>query len=409
MGRLTATFCRTAPDGRHGDGAGLYLWVRGGSKLWIYRFQLNGKRRDLSLGPYPLVTLAEAREAAYQARRLVKVEKLDPVLSRRRSRSLRFAEAAQKCIRAKAPGWSNAKHAEQWASTLQAYAFPVLGALDVAEVATDEVVAALKPIWSDKPETASRVRQRIEAVLDFAKAAGYREGENPARWRGHLDQLLPAVSKRKRVKHHAALPYAEAPRFWADLAKRKGISAAALRWTILTGCRTGETLGARWGEIADGVWTVLTAQDEDLHRAPGTAISRRPGAAGRAEAPRCTRCSLEPRASSCPIWPCCRCCGSSGRPDCPRVSIDVQGLDRRADRCAPPCGRAGPRACHSRRGGAGISPRGFIGQARRADGAVGCVFIQRGKTLIKDQPTGNSFYVNRLRRTLESLQRLRCA
>ena len=197
---------------------------------------------------------------------------------RSRAKRLTFKAAADALIESKRPGWRNAKHAAQWGSTLAAYAHPKLGDLDVSVVNTAAVLDVLRPIWAAKPETASRVRQRIEAVLDYAGAIGARTGDNPARWRGHLDHLLPRPSTVKQVGHHPALDWREAPAFMAELAKREGLGAKALAFAILTAARSGEARGMTWREVddADGIWTVpaqrIKAGKE--HRVPLTVAAR---------------------------------------------------------------------------------------------------------------------------------------
>jgi integrase len=181
-----------------------------------------------------------------------------------------FQECADRYLAAQEAGWSNAVHRKQWRATLAAYVHPVIGSLPAALIDTSLVVTALEAIWTSKPETASRVRGRIESILDWAKARGYRAGENPARWRGHLDHLLPHHRKIARVKHHAAMPYALLPEFMHDLRGREGIAARALEFTILTAARLGETLGARWDEIAGNLWTVPAERMKSRreHRVP---------------------------------------------------------------------------------------------------------------------------------------------
>ena len=255
---LSARKVETAGPGRHGDGHGLFLYVKpSGSKSWVLRYQVMGKRHDLGLGPFPEVSLAMARQRALEARRLI-IEGEDPIAKRRQAKPKTFKDAALELIESKRPGWKNAKHAAQWTSTLEAYAFPSLGRMQVAQIATADVIGALNPIWSDKPETANRVRQRIEAVLDYASALGMRTGDNPARWRGHLDNLLPKPTKVKAVKHHPALPHAEIADFMADLSGRAGVATRALRFTILTAARSGETRGMMWGEVdlENATWTI---------------------------------------------------------------------------------------------------------------------------------------------------------
>lgn len=260
IGRLTDRTVKAAPPGRRGDDAvrGLMLAVQpGGSRSWVLRYQMAGRRRDMGLGPYPEVGLARAREKAMEARRLAK-DGRDPLAERARVPALTFRAAAEALVESKRPGWRNAKHAAQWASTLEAYAYPGLGALDVKAVDTAAVLGVLRPVWTAKPETASRVRQRVEAVLDYAAATGARAGENPARWRGHLDHLLPRPSKVRAVEHHAALDWREGPAFMAELAGREGTAAKALAFAVLTAARSGEVRGMAWREVdlAAAVWTV---------------------------------------------------------------------------------------------------------------------------------------------------------
>jgi len=255
---LNARKVETALPGRHGDGRGLFLYVKpSGARSWVLRYQVHGRRRDLGLGAYPEVSLAMARERALEARRLI-AEGEDPIAKKQQAKPKTFKEAAQELIESKRPGWKNAKHAAQWTSTLEAYVFPKLGQMQVAKVETADVIGALKPIWAVKPETANRVRQRIEAVIDYTSALGIRSGDNPARWRGHLENLLPKPTKMRAVKHHPALPHAEIADFMVALEQRHGVAARALAFTILTAARSGETRGATWAEIdlAAKVWTI---------------------------------------------------------------------------------------------------------------------------------------------------------
>ena len=234
---LTARKVETAGPGRHTDGRGLMLYVKpSGARTWVLRYQINGRRRDLGLGAWPDVSLAAARERAIDARRLL-AEGVDPLDQRRKVYTLAFSDAAAALIENKRSGWRNAKHAAQWSSTLETYAFPMLGSLDVRNIGTQEVLAALRPFWTKKPETASRVRQRIEAVLDYAAAMGAREGDNPARWRGHLDHLLPKPTKVRAVRHHPAMLWRDLPAFMLELVARDGLAARALAFTILTAAR----------------------------------------------------------------------------------------------------------------------------------------------------------------------------
>jgi len=247
--KLSARKVETAGVGRHGDGRGLFLYVKPTlARSWVLRYQVQGRRHDLGLGAYPDVTLAMARQRATDARRLILAGD-DPIAKRRQAQPKTFKDAALELIESKRSGWKNAKHAAQWTSTLEAYVFPTLGPMQVTKIATADVVGALKPIWSQKPETANRVRQRIEAVLDYASALGIREGDNPARWRGHLDNLLPKPTKVRAVQHHPALPHADISDFMGALSTRKGVSARALIFTILTAARSGETRGMTWAEV----------------------------------------------------------------------------------------------------------------------------------------------------------------
>jgi integrase len=253
--------------GYYGDGGGLVLRVSdSGSKVWLYRYKAHGRVREMGLGPIRDVSLAEARDAAREARRLRRTG-VDPIDAKRErkaaaqldaARTVTFAQCAAAYMENHRSSWTNPKHAAQWETTLRTYAYPVFGNLPVAAIDTALVVKVLDPIWSEKPETAGRLRGRIEAVLDFTKVRGYRDGENPARWKGHLSNALPALRKVRKVKHHAALPYAEIGSFIADLRQREGGAAAALEFAILTAARTAEAIGARWSEIdmAEGIWTV---------------------------------------------------------------------------------------------------------------------------------------------------------
>jgi integrase len=252
--------------GMHHDGRGLYLQITLGGASWVLRYMLNGKAREMGLGPLADFGLQDARAKALDARRL-RYAGIDPIEHRRAERAARalseakgvtFKECSESYIAAHRPGWRNAKHADQWEATLGTYAAPVIGALPVQAVDTALVLKVLEPIWTTKPETASRLRGRLENILDWAKVRGFREGENPARWRGHLDKLLPASGKVRKVEHHAALPYAELPEFMTALRAQEGVSARALEFAILTAARTGEVIGARLNEISERekVWTV---------------------------------------------------------------------------------------------------------------------------------------------------------
>lgn len=267
--------------GYYPDGGGLYLQVsESGSKSWLFRFVLSGKERQMGLGPFHTVTLAEARAAAVECRKLL-LAKIDPIEARNAKRagealnaakSISFNECATAYIDAHRAGWKNGKHAGQWTNTIETYCGPVFGALPVQGVDTGLVLKALEPIWTAKHETATRLRGRIESVLDWATSRGYRTGDNPARWRGHIDNLLPAISKRRRVKHHPALPYDQMGAFITSLRKQDGTAARLLELLILTATRTGEAIGAKRSEFDLGaaMWTIpaerMKADKE--HRVP---------------------------------------------------------------------------------------------------------------------------------------------
>jgi integrase len=282
-GRLTALrVSRARRPGMYADGGGLYLQVTEGGRSWIYRYMLNNRAREMGLGPLALYGLSEARVLAQDARRL-RHQGIDPIEARRAAReetrldaakAMTFQECAERYIASHCAGWRNAKHAEQWESSLRRIAFPVIGALAVQAIDTTLVMKVIEPIWEEKPETASRVRGRIESILDWAKVRGYRAGENPARWRGHLDHLLPARSKVLKTNHYAAMPYKDLPGLLVELRKKKGIDARALEFTILTAARVSEAVGARWCEISGDVWTVPAERMKGgkPHRVP---LSRR--------------------------------------------------------------------------------------------------------------------------------------
>lgn len=240
-------------EGRYGDGGGLWLQVRDAQhRSWLFRFKREGRGHWMGLGPAQDITLAEARDKARECRRLLLAGK-DPILERRTTRAaaagIVFREVAAQYVAAHETTWRNATHRKQWASTLAAYVFPVLGDLPAAQIETADVLRVVEPIWQAKPETAARVRGRIEAVLDYATARGWRAGDNPARWRGHLAHLLPARAEVAAVKHHAALPWAEIAAFMGLLRGQAGTGALALQFSILTAARTGEVIGATWAEI----------------------------------------------------------------------------------------------------------------------------------------------------------------
>ncbi|HVO04724.1 MAG TPA: integrase arm-type DNA-binding domain-containing protein [Candidatus Cybelea sp.] len=253
--------------GLFADGDGLYLQVgAAGARSWIFRYQLGGRRRDMGLGSVSDLPLADARERVREARRQVAAG-VDPIDARKAAvaekalaaaKATTFKEAAEAYIEAHRDAWKNAKHRDQWDATLARYAFPKIGALPAGSIDTGLVLKVLEPIWKSKTETANRLRGRLESILDFARVRGWRSGENPARWKGHLDHILAAPSEIAAHVHHAAMPYDELPAFWPRLQLYGGMAARALEFLILTAARTGEVLGATWAEIDldKAVWTV---------------------------------------------------------------------------------------------------------------------------------------------------------
>ena len=274
IGKLTALAAsRAKTRGYISDGGGLYLQISAnGAKSWVFRFRdgpvPEGKQqaplREMGLGPVHTISLAEAREHARKCRKL-RLEGKDPIAERKAevaraaleaARAITFKDAAEKYIEQHKVGWKNAKHAAQWPATLEAYVYPILGPLPVQDIDRPLVLKVLEPIWNSKRETASRVRGRIAEVLEWAKERGYRDGENPARWRGK--GTLPQRTKTQTIKHHSALPYVEIGAFMAKLREQGGSSPMALELVILTAARTSEVIGATWGEVdlKAGVWTV---------------------------------------------------------------------------------------------------------------------------------------------------------
>ncbi|WP_297370033.1 site-specific integrase [Acidocella sp.] len=278
MEKLSPVAVRNAnKPGMYGDGGGLWLHVGPNAigpdgkptktgKSWVFRYMIDGRAREMGLGPLHTISLAQARDLARSARQQV-LQGDDPLEAKHTDRQARRREAAkaitfracaERYIAANRPAWANEKHASQWENTLSTYVFPVIGALSVGEIDTGHITKILQPIWTVKSETASRVRGRIEVVLNYAAVHGWRTGENPARWRGHLENVLPKKSKVAKVEHHAALPWQEIGPFMTRLNMEKGASALALRFAILTAARTGEVIGAKWEEIdrVNKIWTV---------------------------------------------------------------------------------------------------------------------------------------------------------
>jgi len=278
MHRLTARQVAAAvpPEGENKpllhDGGGLYLQLMrsvsayGINKSWIYKYELHGKRREMGLGSLQDFTLAEARQRHRVLRQQVS-DGIDPLTARRQRNAERVAEAAkamtfrdcfEACLASHEGGWKNAEHRRQWRTSIEQDVLPILGDLAVDDIGTPHIIKVLEPIWKTKPETASRTRGRIERVLAWATVRGFRSGDNPARWRGHLQEMFPAVGKIAKVNHHKAMPYVDVPPFMSKLREVDHIAARALEFTILCAARTGETLGAAWSEISllDATWTV---------------------------------------------------------------------------------------------------------------------------------------------------------
>lgn len=282
---LTELKIKHAAQGMHLDGDGLYLQITGaGAKSWIFRYQLNTRRREMGIGPLATVPAKEARRRAAEMRVLVAAG-TDPIDERKRvaaqeaerkaqqtAHAVTFKEAAEDYIKANRAGWRNAKHVQQWGNTLATYVYPVFGHLPVAMVDDAQVLEVLTPIWTTKTETAKRIQGRIENILDAAKARKLRTGENPARWRGHLDKLLPKPSKVAAVKHHPALAYDQIATFLPKLREVQGVSALALEFLILTAARSGEVLRSSWHEIDEvsGTWTIPASRMKagKVHRVP---------------------------------------------------------------------------------------------------------------------------------------------
>lgn len=262
----------------HVPGLALHISTTG-AKSWILRVMIGEKRRDIGLGPFPSVSLARAKDDAAGKRDQIR-NGIDPLIARSEALAalkaeqasfITFEQAATQYIKAHEAGWKNLKHAQQWRSTLKTYAFPVLGSLHVKGVGLEHVLQVLEPLWGTKNETASRLRGRIESILDWAKVRGYRQGENPARWKGNLDSLL-ARRRKATIKHHAALDWQQCPAFMVELFGMDSDSARILQLCILTACRSGEVRGACWSEfdLNQGVWTIPAGRmkAEKEHRVP---------------------------------------------------------------------------------------------------------------------------------------------
>ena len=269
-GKLAPVVLRKLSDGWHADGGNLYLFVRGTGRTWVFRYTApDGRRRNMGLGSLDTIPLARARTEAAKLRTEVRDpfsptdpqerRKQDRVATRLdRARRMTFKSCAATYIDSQKHGWKSPKHTAQWESTLATYVYPLIGDLPIAEVDTALVIKCLDPIWTTRNETASRIRGRVESILDFAQTSGFRTGENPARWKGHLENILAAPSKVQVVKHHAALPIGEVGTFMQLLCQREGIGARALEFAILTAARSGEVRGTTWSEIdlSGAIWTI---------------------------------------------------------------------------------------------------------------------------------------------------------
>lgn len=286
---------KATKPGLYGDGGGLYLQItKDGIKSWLFRYMINGKARGMGLGPLHTISLAQAREKAHECRSFL-LKGLDPLDEKEKSQvaakeeaesiakaksvappaappEKTFRDCADELINSKKSGWQNEKSEDQWRNTLEKYAYPVIGDLAVSVIDTAHVMRILSPIWAEKTETASRVRGRIESVLNYAKVFGYRNSENPARWKGHLDHLLPKESAVTTVQHHLALPYKELPEFMEKLRGKDSIAAYALELLILTATRSNETRGSLWQEfdLEEKIWTIpaMRMKAKKVHRIP---------------------------------------------------------------------------------------------------------------------------------------------
>lgn len=277
MRRLTHQFvANTTKPGRYFDaGSNLHLLVRSGpvgpNKYWIYRFTLERKRHERSLGVFPSVSLSEARKLAIDlSAKINNGVNVAEIPKDSDDINQLFKDYSSAWIELNKGLWSNAKHYRQWISTLESYVYPRIGNKTLSDIGTDDVMFILKPIWSTKTESASRIRERVERILSAAIAEGRREGPNPASWNGHLEFLLPSPSKIRVVKHYASIPYAEVPEFYKKLTINPALSAFALRFLILTAARTGEVLGCRWDEIEGNTWIVPPdrMKSRKAHRVP---------------------------------------------------------------------------------------------------------------------------------------------
>ena len=255
---------RLIKEGRHAVGfiSGLLLVVKDtGAKSWVIRTMVGGKRKSIGLGPYPEISLSVAREKARAVKSLIE-KGIDPIkerqarqaaLKKKSMQTISFSDAAIECHKKKEMEFKNQRHISQWISSINRYAGPIIGDIPISEIDLPEILAVLKPIWTEKTETATRLRQRLEAVLSWAEVAGYRTGDNPARWKNNLEHLLPKPSKIKKKNHFKALPWKDIAAFMVELRKRTAMTARALEWIILTACRSGEVRGATWMKL---IWKI---------------------------------------------------------------------------------------------------------------------------------------------------------
>jgi integrase len=381
MELTTAKLRKLTKPGLYGDGQNLYLQVRGPQqRSWLFRYMIQGRARSMGLGHVDDVSLVEARNKADAARRLVR-DGVDPLDARAvaQARAITFSAAAKRFVDAHEAGWRCEKHRATWRSSLAADVEPVIGSLPVEEVDTAAVMRALAPIWQIKPETASRIRGRIEKVLSFATVQGWRSGPNPAAWRGHLQLLLPAVRKVRPMQHFAALDWREAPAFMTKLREQPGMGARALEFAILTAARSGEVRGATWDEIDldHAIWTIpgsrMKAGKE--HRVPLSAAAiallqsvalLRAGGGLIFPSP-----SEAPPADDRPGADLSARTVGETRSDGARVPLDVPRLGGGSHRPSQPRGRAGASAHHRQRGGGCVSTRRPIRQTGGADERLG--------------------------------------
>ena len=363
---------RASRRGLYADGGGLYLQItKHGSRSWIFRYRRGGRSRMMGLGSLSVVDLREARELALAARKELHAG-IDPLATRAGARAvavktISFDGATAAFLDAHSAAWRNAKHVKQWRNTLATYASPILGRFPVRDIDTGLVMRVLTPIWQTKPETASRLRGRIEAILGWAAVHGYRAGDNPARWKDHLQRLLPAKGKLRAVRHYAALPYAELPAFLAELRQQASVAARCLEFLILTATRTSEVIKATAAEfdLAAKVWTIPAGPHEGRPRAP------HPARRARHRTPR--RATARPRRGRVPALTdgaaqANQEANAAREHHLPWLPLDLPGLGRRAHELSKPRRRTGARPHDRQRGGGRLSARRSLRQTAAAHG-----------------------------------------